>query len=92
MLSLISCRSGIFRRRECRSTNKTELCLDYWTQLAHKKTTRKLRKSQEHLATISFLLVPLALNSYVIRKVMAGVGALLAKEPLPHSGAQSASR
>ena len=61
MLSLISCRSGIFRRRECRSTNKTKLCLNYWTQLAHKKTTRKLRKTQGYLATISLLPLLLAL-------------------------------
>ena len=38
----------------------TKLCLNYWTQPVHKKTTRKLRKSQEFLATISSLPVLLA--------------------------------
>ena len=40
----------------------TKLCLNYWTQLVHKKTTRKLRKSQEFLATISSIPVLLACN------------------------------
>ena len=70
----------------------TKLCLNYWTQPVHKKTTRKLRKSREFLATIFSIPVLLACLSCEFKALMAGVGALIDKDPLPHSGAQSVSR
>ena len=41
MFSLISCRSGTFRRRELRSIKNYELCLKYWNAKSDKKTARK---------------------------------------------------
>ena len=70
----------------------TKLCLNYWTQLVHKKTTRKLRKSREFLATIFSIPVLFAVQSCEFKALMAGVCALIDKDPLPHSGAQSVSR
>ena len=65
---------------------------DYWTRLVHKKTTRKLRKSREFLATIFSIPVLLACDHVKFKPLMAGVCALIDKDPLPHSGAQSVSR
>ena len=41
MLSLISCRSGTFRRRRLRSIKNYELCPKYWNEKLDKKTARK---------------------------------------------------
>ena len=84
MLSLISCRSGIFRRRELRSINKPNYASNIWMK---NWTTKREIPGGWELKTPAFLAL-FECNCKWIR----WRGALLAKEPLPHSGAQSASR
>ena len=91
MLSLISCRSDIFRRREPRSTNNQimpQLLDATCTQENHQKT-KEIPRVPRHNFLYSCLL---ACCNHVNLKLLAGVCALIDKDPLPHSGAQSVSR
>ena len=92
MLSLISCRSDIFRRWEPRSTNNQimpQLLDATCTQENHQKT-KEIPRVPRHNFLYSFFF--LACNPCEFKALMAGVGALIDKDPLPHSGAQSVSR
>ena len=91
MLSLISCRSDIFRRREPRSTNNQimpQLLDATCTQENHQKT-KEIPRVPRHNFLYS---CSSCLQSCEFKALMAGVGALIDKDPLPHSGAQSVSR
>ena len=91
MLSLISCRSDIFRRREPRSTNNQimpQLLDATCTQENHQKT-KEIPRVPHH--NFLYSCSP-CLLSCEFKALMAGVGALIDKDPLPHSGAQSVSR
>ena len=87
MFSLVSCRSDTFRRREPRSTNNQimpQLLDATCTQENHQKT-KEIPRVPRH----NFLY---ACNHVNFKALMAGVCALIDKDPLPHSGAQSVSR
>ena len=91
MLSLISCRSDTFRRREPRSTNNQIMpqLLDVaCTQENHQKT-KEIPRVPRHNFLYS---CSSCLQSCEFKALMAGVCALIDKDPLPHSGAQSVSR
>ena len=91
MLSLISCRSDIFRRREPRSTNNQimpQLLDATCTQENHQKT-KEIPRVPRHNFLYS---CSSCLQSCEFKALMAGVCALIDKDPLPHSGAQSVSR
>ena len=91
MLSLISCRSDTFRRREPRSTNNQimpQLLDAACTQENHQKT-KEIPRVPRHNFLYS---CSSCLQSCEFKALMAGVCALIDKDPLPHSGAQSVSR
>ena len=85
MLSLISCRSGIFRRRELRSIKNQTMpkileCKIGQENCQKKGNLRRLKPENSR---------PFRYFCMQSTQSMAGVGDLLAKEPLSHSGAQS---
>ena len=91
MLSLLSCRSDIYRRTEPRSTNNQimpQLLDATCTQENHQKTKEIPRVPRHNFLYSSSS----CLRSCEFKPLMAGVGALIDKDPLPHSGAQSVSR
>ena len=92
MFSLVSCRSDTFRRREPRSTNNQimpQLLDATCTQENHQKTKEIPRVPRHNfLYSCPFF----CLQSCEFKALMAGVCALLDKDPLPHSGAQFVSR
>ena len=91
MLSLISSRSDTFRRREPRSTNNQimpQLLDAACTQENHQKT-KEIPRVPRHNFLYS---CSSCLQSCEFKALMAGVCALIDKDPLPHSGAQSVSR
>ncbi len=91
MFSLVSCRSDTFRRREPRSTNNQimpQLLDATCTQENHQKT-KEIPRVPRHNFLYS---CSSCLQSCEFKALMAGVGALIDKDPLPHSGAQSVSR
>ena len=95
MLSLISCRSDIFRRRGLRSIDNQ--IVPQTSIIGHnvhtRKTTRELGKWEIPRVPRSPRTNPfLPAISCEFKAIMAGVGALIDKDPLPHSGAQSVSR
>ena len=91
MFSLVSCRSDTFRRREPRSTNNQimpQLLDATCTQENHQKT-KEIPRVPRHNFLYS---CSSCLQSCEFKALMAGVCALIDKDPLPHSGAQSVSR
>ena len=91
MFSLVSCRSDTFRRREPRSTNNQimpQLLDAACTQENHQKT-KEIPRVPRHNFLYS---CSSCLQSCEFKALMAGVCALIDKDPLPHSGAQSVSR
>ena len=91
MLSLISCRSDTFRRREPRYTNNQiipQLLDATCTQENHQKT-KEIPRVPRHNFLYS---CSSCLQLCEFKALMAGVGAHLDKDSLHHSGAQSVSR
>ena len=81
----------IFRRREPRSTNNQimpQLLDATCTQENHQKT-KEIPRVPRHNFLYS---CSSCLQSCEFKALMAGVCALIDKDPLPHSGAQSVSR
>merc|ERR1711991_118364 len=79
MLSLISCRSGIFRKKG----NFDELTMKLYLEIGHNRTTRKKGNPKSSLKTESYKNAPIFCNHVAI--ILSGAqDVYLSVEPLPH--------
>ena len=83
MLSLVICRPGVFRKKEEFAVLTTDLHIG----IGHNKTTRK-KGNPSALKAWEPPIPVLHIRFDVVANESEGGGALLAKESLPHSGAQ----